>query len=348
MLRQIIIIYKNEIIYQKDFSKSLKKEVFIDIYPNIVEDVFSNYGKEIGDYDFYKWKISYIAEKSVGLLIIFVSGLTDRVDILKTQLFKLQKEFLNLFGEIIETNKDLLMFEVLDPLMVKIHRSLSPKISLIGFSGVGKTTITKLIRSEEIPTKHIPTITGDIATIQIGNLQFRLWDFAGQEQFSFLWNNFIKGSDAVLLITDSTLSNIEHSKFFLDLISEEAPYAHSAIIANKQDLDGALRVDSIEGHMGLKTYSMIAIEANNKIKMIQIIADVLEMDPEVSPLLKPLFERDRLIETAQNAINQEDYEQTVLLFDQIGDICIDIGDDSLGLEFKEKSDQIRQILSSSS
>ncbi len=75
--------------------------------------------------------------------------------------------------------------------------------------------------AEEIPMEHIPTITGDIATIKIGKLQFHLWDFAGQEQFSFLWQNFIKGSDAVLLITDSTLENCEKSKYFVELIKKE-------------------------------------------------------------------------------------------------------------------------------
>lgn len=346
MLRQVFIIYDDEIIYQRNYARGLDNDTFVNIFPNIEKDVFSKYGSEIGEYDFFKFKISYIAEKDLRLLIIFVSGLTDDFNRLKTQLFKLKQEFINLFGDLIQTNKDSLMLEVLDPTMVNIHKSLMPKISLIGFSGVGKTTITKLIKSEEIPMKHIPTITGDVATIKIGNMHFFLWDFAGQEQFSFLWNKFIRESDAVLLITDSSLNNIEKSKFFLDLINEEAPHAHSAIIANKQDLGTSLRVETIETHMGLKAYSMIAIDSDNRIKMIQIIADVLEMNPEVSPLLKPLFERDKLIEAAQNAISNGEYNKTIVLFDQIGDICIEMGDDSLGLEFKEKSDKIKQMLSS--
>ena len=115
------------------------------------------------------------------------------------------------------------LFAIFDPTVEVIHKNLRPKMSLVGFSGVGKTTITRLIMAEEIPMEHIPTITGDIATIKIGKLHFHLWDFAGQEQFSFLWQNFIKGSDAVLLITDSTLENCEKSKYFVELIKKEAP-----------------------------------------------------------------------------------------------------------------------------
>ncbi|MFX0008072.1 MAG: ADP-ribosylation factor-like protein [Promethearchaeota archaeon] len=225
-----------------------------------------------------------------------------------------------------------------------MHKNLRPKISLVGFSGVGKTTITKLIRAEEIPVQHIPTITGDIATVKIGKLHFHLWDFAGQEQFSYLWNNFIKGSDAVILVTDSTLENVDKSKFFLELIKEQAPYAHTAIIGNKQDLKEALSPVQIENFLGLKAYSMIANDPNNRDKMIKIIADILEMSAEVSPLLKPLLERDKLIEEASTALKLADFDKAALLFDKISYLCIELGDDSLGKEFFEKSQKIIEML----
>ncbi|GAI86480.1 unnamed protein product, partial [marine sediment metagenome] len=185
-------------------------------------------------------------EKDSELMFLFVTGLTDNFENIKKELIKCKKEFLNLFEDLLEYKIDEKTFEIFDPTIDAIHRNLRPKISLIGFSGVGKTTITRLIKAEEIPMQHIPTITGDIATIKIGKLHFHLWDFAGQEQFSYLWNNFIKGSDAVLLITDSTLENIEKSKFFLELIKEQAPQAHTSAIGNKQDLDDAMKPEQIE------------------------------------------------------------------------------------------------------
>ncbi|MFX1258092.1 MAG: ADP-ribosylation factor-like protein [Promethearchaeota archaeon] len=345
MLRQVTIIINDDIVYQRTYAVGLDNSLFENILPNIKQEAFSRYSGEIGQFDFFKWRISFIAEKSLKLLFIFITGLADDFDRIKLELFKLKKEFLNLFGDVIKNFGRSLIFEVIDPIVDVIHRNLKPKISLVGFSGVGKTTITKLIRSEEIPMTHIPTITGDVSSIKIGNLYFNLWDFAGQEQFSFLWNKFIRESDAVLLITDSSLSGIEKSKFFLELINEEAPYAHSAIIANKQDLPGALNAATIERMLGLKAYSMIAIDPGNKNKMIQIIADILEMNHEVSPLLKPLFERDKMILEAQNSIERGDYDQTVILFEKIGDVCIDIGDDSLGYEFKEKSENLKKALS---
>jgi len=219
---------------------------------------------------------------------------------------------------------------------------------LVGFSGVGKTTITRLIKAEEIPMEHIPTITGDIATIKIGKLHFHLWDFAGQEQFSYLWNNFIKGSDAVLLITDSTLENIEKSKFFLELIKEQAAQAHTSVIGNKQDLDDALKPEQIEKILGLKTYSMVAKDSGNRDKMITIIADILEMSAEVSPLLKPLLERDTYIEEAVKALESGNFEESAMYFEKISYLCIELGDDSLGKEFYEKSLKIKTMLQAAS
>jgi len=309
-----------------------------------MKEAFANRGKKVEYHDYHKYRISYITEKDAELMFLFVTGLTDNFENIKKELIKCKKEFLNLFEEVLDHKIDEKTFEIFDPTIDLIHRNLRPKISLIGFSGVGKTTITRLIKAEEIPMQHIPTITGDIATIKIGKLHFHLWDFAGQEQFSYLWNNFIKGSDAVLLITDSTLENIEKSKFFLELIKEQAPQAHTSVIGNKQDLNDAMKPEQIEKILGLKTYSMIANDSNNRDKMITIIADVLEMNAEVSPLLKPLLERDTYMEKATNALENAEFGNAATFFDKISDLCIELGDDSLGKEFYEKSQKIKSML----
>ena len=309
-----------------------------------MKDAFGKGGKNVEYHDYYKYRISYITEKDLELMFLFVTGLTDNFENIKKELIKCKKEFLNLFEDILQHKFDAKTFEIFDPTIDSIHRNLRPKISLVGFSGVGKTTITRLIKAEEIPMEHIPTITGDIATIKIGKLHFHLWDFAGQEQFSYLWNNFIKGSDAVLLITDSTLENIEKSKFFLELIKEQAAQAHTSVIGNKQDLDDALKPEQIEKILGLKTYSMVAKDSGNRNKMITIIADILEMNAEVSPLLKPLLERDNYIEEAVKALESGRFEDAAMFFEKISDLCLELGDDSLGKEFYEKSEKIKAML----
>jgi len=334
----------NELLYYRHFGKALKQEVLNLLVEDIINEALIRTESKIDFHDYYKFRISYITDNETNLIFLFVTGLTDKFENIKKELKKCKTEFLSLFEDILQHRFDAKTFEVFDPTIDSIHRNLRPKISLIGFSGVGKTTITKLIKADEIPMQHIPTITGDIATIKIGKLHFHLWDFAGQEQFSYLWNNFIKGSDAVLLITDSSLENIEKSKYFLELIREQAPNAQSAVIGNKQDLKEALNPVQIEKMLGLKTYSMIALEPKNRDKMIQIIADILEMSAEVSPLLRPLLERDKLTEEAVKALKDADFNKAAFLFDKISDLCLDLGDDSLGREFFDKSQKIKDML----
>lgn len=344
MLRQIYIILNDNIIYQRNYAKGLDDSLFTNVYLNIKKAAFAKFADVIRSYEFFEFKLSYIVEKSLNLIFLFVTGLGDEFKNIKPQLSDFKKEFLDFYHDNIKENNLKIVTEILDPIVDNIHRNLKPKISIVGFSGVGKTTTTKLIKSEEIPMQHIPTITGEVATIKIGKLHFFLWDFAGQDQFDFLWEKFIRGSDAVLLMTDSTLENLEKSKYFFLLVNKEVPYARLAVIANKQDLPEAMKVEDIERLMGTKTYSFIAIDPNNRPKMIRIIADLLDMDAKVSPLLKPIFERDTLMDKAQKALELGEFNETVEIFEKISNICLELGDDSLAIELQEKADKLRSFL----
>ncbi len=343
MLRQVYILKEEKVLYNKNFGKAVPMEDFNKIYREIIEASKKGTGIEQDSYDYIKYKIVFTLEENLGLMFMFITDINDSLSQTKKELNILKKEFLETFGDNAD-NLDPSLMELLDPIMDSIHRNLKTKISLVGFSGVGKTTTTKLICATEIPSVHIPTITGKISTVKIGKLYFHLWDFAGQEQFSYLWNDFILGSDAVLIITDSTLENVEKSRFFIELVREHAPYAHIAIIGNKQDLPNAMSVEKIEEILGMKTYSMVAIDPDNRDKMIQIVADILGISTDASPLLKPLFERDQLINQAKISLENGDIAQTAEYFERISDLCLELGDDALYKDFYEKAKKLKGYL----
>ena len=54
--------------------------------------------------------------------------------------------------------------------------------------------------------------------------------------------------------------------------------------------------------MRVKTYSIVAVDPKNREKIMYIIADILDMSVEVSPLLRPIIERDILTNNAQIAL----------------------------------------------
>ncbi len=296
MLRQVVVLQGNDIIYRRVYGNALNNSEIEDISIKIIRESKRTLGKTTGYFDFIKFRVSYDVELENNLIFLFITGLMDDFyRAIKTQLMNFKNLFLHRF---IINLKDIkstdLEFKGINVALDEMHRNLKPKIAVVGFAGVGKTTIKKLIKMDEIPLQHIPTITGEIATIKIGKLFFRLFDFAGQEQFKFLWKGFIKESDAVLIVTDSTLKNVEKSKFFLDLKVKEVPHARPAIIGNKQDLPNALSVQEIETLTGLKTYPMVANRKENRNKMIRIIADILDMSTEDSPLLNELFKNTDL------------------------------------------------------
>lgn len=346
MLRQVFIILNDKLVYSRSYAKGLELSLFTDVYQKVKKVALSKFGSDTGIYEFFEYKLAYIVSEDSNLVCIFVSGLGDDFKDIEPQLKKFQKEFLNFYGDSLNEDNFEIIGEVLDPIVDSVHRNLKPKISIVGFSGVGKTTTTRLIKSEEIPMQHIPTITGEVATIKIGKLSFFLWDFAGQDEFNFLWEKFIRGSDAVLLMTDSTLENLEKSRFFLELVNKAVPYARFAIIANKQDLPNAMNTGDIERLMGNKTYGFVAIETENRPKMIRIIADLLDMDTKVSPLLKPLLERDNLLDDVQKALENGEFESAVGIFEKISNLCLELGDDSLAIDFQNKSEKINSMLKS--
>jgi hypothetical protein len=68
------------------------------------------------------------------------------------------------------------------------------------------------------------------------------------------------------------------------------------------------------------------------------------MDTEVSPLLRPIFDRDVLMNKAQKALEQGEFYEAIDIFDKISNLCLELGDDSLSIELQEKAQKLRSIL----
>ena len=229
---------------------------------------------------------------------------------------------------------------------------MPPVISLVGQSGVGKTTIVNLLRTKEFSIENQPDISGDVATLKVGKIFFKLRDFTGDENIGFLWNNFIRESDAILLITDSTEETVINSKHFIGKFEEEVPYAYIAAIGNKQDLENALEESKIKELLGLTSYPMVAIDANNRQKMILILAEILQMKKQISPIVDILFQREHLMNLLEETLKEENYENIDALFEKMINLSLLLGDsvepfyrmqlkikDKLGEEFDLKSEE---------
>ncbi len=344
MLRDIYVIKDLNVLYHIQFGTSLDWEKLYPLIQSLSLFDEKSADEKITAVRIEKFQVTYSSDNKNRMIFIFISDLTDAIDDLEKQLRRAREEFTLMFEDLINISTNQANYASFNPIAEMIHQNLRPKIAIVGFPGVGKTTICKLIRADEIPTEHIPTITGDILTIKIGKLHFHLWDFAGQEQYSFLWPQFIQNSDAVLVITDSTLQNIDQSKFFLDLAKKEVPLARLYVIANKQDLPEALDPKKIERLLSFKTYGIIAKDPENRAKMIQIIGEILHLSPQISPLIRPLLDRDKAVKEAEDLLIVGDFEGAIQKFKTIAALCRELGDDRLSIEFMDRAKLIESKL----
>ena len=140
MLRQVYILREGNILYEKNFGRTLTFENFQSIYQEIQQDVSRGLLEEFGSSYFFKYRIIYTVDMNTKTLFIFIVGFNDDIEQVKIELNKLKKEFIHTFGDSLES-LDLSLLEMLNPTVESIHRNIKTKISLVGFSGVGKTTI---------------------------------------------------------------------------------------------------------------------------------------------------------------------------------------------------------------
>ncbi len=172
-------------------------------------------------------------------------------------------------------------------------------------------------------------------------------DFTGQEDIGFLWNNFIKGSDVVMIITDSSLGNIEKSKFFLKKIEEETPLAYTCALGNKQDLKEILEPVTIEEILGLKVYPLIATNPDYRDTLFKIIVGTLDMFEETAPLLKLMYDKEILINKFEIALIEVNLEKADSIYEDIVNICSELGENPYELEIHKKYQEIKNRLKKS-
>lgn len=142
------------------------------------------------------------------------------------------------------------------------------KIAFIGAPMVGKTTLIKLLTGESMPKEYQPTIGLDFGKIVLGDHEFSLWDLAGQEQFVFLWEMFLKGTELIFAVTDSTPKNVRLTK---EIIEKTKTCSQKLIcIANKQDLPGAMKPEQIEKQLKVETYGVTALDPQYR-AMLELI-----------------------------------------------------------------------------
>ena len=134
-------------------------------------------------------------------------------------------------------------------------RHVKKKVIIIGEGGVGKTTLLyKYVNNIFIDSMKM-TIGSDFYVKKIKHIDEKyehqanllLWDFAGQERFRFVVEDYIKGAESVILAFDLTqFTTLEKLLDWIDLLKKQGAWNNPDIkyflVGTKNDLTDTLPI----------------------------------------------------------------------------------------------------------
>ena len=128
------------------------------------------------------------------------------------------------------------------------------RILMLGLDAAGKTTILYKLKLNET-VSSIPTIGFNVETVTpVKNVTFTVWDVGGQDKIRPLWKHYFNNTEGLVYVVDSSdRARVNESREELQWIldSDEMRGVPVVILANKQDLPGALPPSDISSKLGM-------------------------------------------------------------------------------------------------
>lgn len=127
-------------------------------------------------------------------------------------------------------------------------------VVVIGLDSAGKTSLLYRLKLREfvetIPTKgfNMERIKVAMGNSKANSTSFQVWDVGGQEKLRPLWKSYTRRTDGLVFVVDAAeTERIEEAKVELHRITRSAENqgVPVLVLANKQDLDGALSASEV-------------------------------------------------------------------------------------------------------
>ncbi|KAF8304785.1 ARF/SAR superfamily [Clavulina sp. PMI_390] len=134
------------------------------------------------------------------------------------------------------------------------------RVLFLGLDNAGKTTILKRLNGDDINSVS-PTLGFEIKTFIHGKYTLNIWDVGGQRTLRPYWRNYFEQTDALVWVVDSAdRMRMQDCKEELHSLLKEDRLAGASllVLANKQDLDGAMTGPEIS-----EALSLPAIRSHN-------------------------------------------------------------------------------------
>lgn len=126
-------------------------------------------------------------------------------------------------------------------------------IIMVGLDSAGKTTVLYRMKlGEKVST--IPTLGFNVEKLEYKNITFTVWDLGGQHKTRAIWHSYHQETDALIFVVDASDRNrIEeaHEELLKMLHREEMRTCVLLVLANKQDVTGAMQTAELTQKLGL-------------------------------------------------------------------------------------------------
>lgn len=153
------------------------------------------------------------------------------------------------------------MFSLLYGLWKYLFSKTEFHVLILGIDKSGKTTLLEKLKSlysnlEGLPPDRIvPTVGLNIGRLEAAQAKLVFWDLGGQIGLRTIWEKYYEEAHAIIYVIDAASpSTFESSKSALEKVlrHEDLRGAPLLILANKQDLPGAVSAEELARYLDLK------------------------------------------------------------------------------------------------
>ena len=131
-------------------------------------------------------------------------------------------------------------------------------VVMLGLDSAGKSTILYRLKFDQY-VNTVPTIGFNCEKVRGGigtarGVNFTIWDVGGQDKVRPLWRSYIRSTDGIVFVVDSTdCERMEEAKVELLRTGRavEALGVPLLVLANKQDLPASRDVDNVRRLIGV-------------------------------------------------------------------------------------------------
>lgn len=137
-------------------------------------------------------------------------------------------------------------------------------IVVIGLDSAGKTSLLYRLKLREfvetIPTKgfNMERIKVPMGNSKTNTTMYQVWDVGGQDKLRPLWKSYTRRTDGLVFVVDAAeTERMEEAKVELHRIARlaENQGVPMLVLANKQDLEGAMSASEVEKVLALHELS---------------------------------------------------------------------------------------------